>query len=407
MDTNSNAPVTPAPDTRTRRAMCARCKRPVSVCYCAALVTLETRSRIVILQHPREEGMPIGTAHMAHLCLPQSSLHVGLLWDGSDVLRDACSDPERPAVLLYPGADARDILADPPSTPVTLIVVDGTWSQARNLVRDNPELAALPRYAFHAPEPSNYRIRKEPCVEYVSTLEALVHVLGALEGDAERFHALRRPMDAMVDAQIAAQARAPHPRMMRPRPTLSFADRLPRPIVERFDDIVLVFGDANAWPYDAPQHSLGDELVYWVAHRPSTRETFAFVVAPRNPMSPDAERHTGLATPDVLAGGTVPEFLAAFSAFTRPTDVISSWGHHGLRMFKDLGGEIPGPFLDLRGAARMLTNKKNGTLEHYAAATATATTPVRDLPPGRAGRRLGMLIAIVDAWRASAAEDAA
>ncbi len=127
--------------------------------------------------------MPIGTARMAHLCLPQSSLHVGIEWDGSEVLRDACADPERPPILLYPGPGARDILQDPPQAPVTLIVLDGTWSQARTLVRDNPRLAALPRYAFHPPEPSNYRIRREPRVEYVSTIEALMHVLGALEGD--------------------------------------------------------------------------------------------------------------------------------------------------------------------------------------------------------------------------------
>ena len=166
--------------------MCARCERPVSVCYCAALTTIETRSRIVILQHPREQGMPIGTAHMAHLCLPQSSLHVGTRWDESEVLRAACADPQRPPILLYPGPAARDILQEPPSSPVTLIVVDGTWSQARSVVRNNPRLADLPRYAFAAPEPSNYRIRREPSAEYVSTIEALMHVLGAIEGDAKR-----------------------------------------------------------------------------------------------------------------------------------------------------------------------------------------------------------------------------
>ncbi len=390
--------------------MCPRCERPESVCYCHALVSIETRSRIVILQHPREQGMPIGTAHMAQLCLPQASLHVGLAWDDSDVLREACGDPERPPLLLHPGPGARDILREPPAAPVTLIVVDGTWSQAGALVRDNPRLASLPRYAFHAPEPSQYRIRREPRAEYVSTIEALMHVLGALEGAPGRFRPLLRPMNAMVEAQVAAQARAPRPRPRprdgRPRPHLTPRERLQREIVARWDDLVLVFGDANAWPYDTPQHALGDELVHWVAHRPSTRGTFAFVVAPRNPLAPDAPRHTGLAPETLLAGGSPTELFAAFSAFTRPTDVIASWGHHGLRLFKDCGGALPGTFLDLRQAARKLTNAKTGTLERYAAAAAGATDTPRGPPPppGRAGRRLGMLIAILDAWRALAGE---
>ena len=141
------------------RPICPRCRRPVTVCYCDALTTLETKTRVVVLQHPREKDMPIGTARMASLCLPNLQLHVGVKWDGSAALRAATSDPERPAILLYPAEGARDILRDPPPGPVTLIVVDGTWSQARHIVRANPELASLPRYAFDAPEPSPYRIR--------------------------------------------------------------------------------------------------------------------------------------------------------------------------------------------------------------------------------------------------------
>ncbi len=391
-------PANLASDVRMPRAMCSHCERPVSVCYCSALTTLETRTRIVILQHPREKGMPIGTARMAHLCLPQSSLHVGIEWDESAVLRDACADPERPAIVLHPGAQARDILLDPPPGPVTLIVLDGTWSQARTLVRENPRLAALPRYAFNAPAPSNYRIRKEPKVEYVSTLEALMHVLGALERDAERFRALMHPMNAMVEAQLEAQRGAPRPREWRPRKRVSPVERLPVQIRDRYDDLVLVFGDANAWPHGTREREYGQELVYWVAHRPSTGQTLEFVLAPRNPLSPDTPRHTGLPAERLVAGGTLEGLLAAFAAFTHPSDVVTSWGHHGLRLFQDAGGLLPDEYLDLRDAARVFTNAKNGTLESYAAKTVAA--PVIDVPPGRAGARLGMLIGIVDAWRA-------
>ncbi len=381
--------------------MCARCERPVSVCYCAALTTVDTDSRIVILQHPREHGMPIGTAHMASLCLPQASLHVGLTWDESDVLREACGDPERPAVLLYPGPDARDILTEPPPSPVTLVVVDGTWSQARSVVRNNPQLASLPRYAFRAPEPSNYRIRREPCDEYVSTLEAVMHVLGAIEGEPERFRALLQPMNAMVDAQIAAQraaraAQAPL-RMMRPRRRRTPWERLPFEVRERYEDLLLVYGDVNAWPRGTAERKLGNELVHWVACRPSTGETYAHVLAPRRPLAPDIPEHVELPAEVLQAGGAVPDFLAGFAAFTRPTDVLCSWGHDALRAFKDCGGEPPAAYLDFQQAARLLTNTKPGSLERYA--TTLKVKPVDGLAAGRAGRRLGLLMRVLATWR--------
>src|SRR6185295_10074093 len=124
-------------------------------------------------------------------------------------LNELLGDPRFPPILLYPAPGARDILREPPVGPVTLVVVDGTWSQAKTVIRDNPILQGLPRYAFETPEPSQYRIRREPRAEYVSTIEALMYVLGVLEGDPPRFRSLLEPLRAMVDAQLACQAAAP------------------------------------------------------------------------------------------------------------------------------------------------------------------------------------------------------
>ena len=192
------------------RAVCSRCRRAQSVCYCKHLTSIPTRTRIAFLQHTRERGVAIGTARMASLCLPNSELHVGVDWVGSPALARVLGDPERPPALLFPGDDAIDITRDPPIGPITLVVVDGTWRQVKKVVRSNPPLAALPRYAFVPRAPSEYRIRHEPKVTYVSTIEALVHVLGVLEGEPERFEALLTPFRAMVDAQLEYVARAPN-----------------------------------------------------------------------------------------------------------------------------------------------------------------------------------------------------
>jgi DTW domain-containing protein len=164
---------------------------------------IETRSRVVLLQHPRERDMPLGTARMASLCLTNSELHVGNVWHRSSALEHALSDPERPPMLLYPSPDARDVDQDPPPGPITLIVVDGTWSNSGKMVRRDPTLSVLPRLGFRPARPSEYRIRREPRHDYVSTVEALVHVLGVLEGDPARFEPMLAPFRHMIQVQVS------------------------------------------------------------------------------------------------------------------------------------------------------------------------------------------------------------
>lgn len=136
------------PLSKEPRAVCSRCRRPESVCYCRHITAIDTSTRILLLQHPRERDVAIGTARIAHMCLPHSEIHVGVKWSDSSALQCALSDKERPAILLYPGEGAKDIVRDPPRGAVTLIVVDGTWWQTKKIVRENPILASLPRYAF-------------------------------------------------------------------------------------------------------------------------------------------------------------------------------------------------------------------------------------------------------------------
>ncbi len=385
------------------RAMCLRCLRPASACYCAALPTLETRSRVVILQHPRERTTAIGTARMASLCLPQARLHVGVDWTHHGPLAEALASATHPPILLYPGPDAKDILAEPPAGPVTLVVVDGTWSQAKVVVRDNPVLAALPRYAFRAPAPSEYRIRREPSDAYVSTIEALMHVLGALEGDPAKFRALLAPFRAMVDTQLASQARCARGRVRHPRPPRSIRERLPDALFERPDDLVCVVGEANAWPY---REAIGrpDELVHWVAVRPATGEVFEAIAAPTGPLSPTTPFHIGLDETTLYAAAPRAALVAGFAGFVRESDVIASWGRYAPDLFRGAGGALPAAHLDLRAAAQRLTQARIGTLDDYVATLGPEAAP---LARGRAGRRVASLARILAAWRALPAAEAA
>lgn len=377
------------------REVCVACRRPVVVCYCKHVQKQTTKTRVVILQHPRERDVPINTARIASLCLPAAELHVGVEWNG----RLRLDDPERPAALLYPGPGAIDIEEHPPEGPITLVVVDGTWWQAKKLVRANPELAALPRYAFRPPAPSDYRIRREPQADYVSTIEALVHVLGVLEGDAKRFLPMLDPFRAMVDAQIDHIARGKSPRRVADhnrRPKRDPWKELPALLRERGQNLVCVYAEANAWPYDAreqrPWQEGLDEIVHWVACRPLTGETFSAIVAPKGELSPTTPGHVGVPRETILAGMSSAEFHARWRAFARKDDVFCDWGTFATDLFLIGGGPGPAARVDMRRTAKVFAKATVGTMESFAAKLGIPTGP--SLAEGRAGDRLASLSAI-------------
>jgi hypothetical protein len=228
-----------------------------------------------------------------------------------------------------------------------------------------------------------------------------MYVLGALEGQPERFRALLDPLTAMVDSQLACQAAHPRRRPRQPRAPRPPRRPLPDDVMNRLSDLLLLVGEANAWPYEAAGAVIHDELVHVIAHRPATGETFTRIAAPERGLSPTTSFHIGLTEEQLLAGSPRAEVLGELAAFFRPTDIACAWGHYGPSLITDAGGSLPAERIDLRAAAQHFTNRKIGSLDDYAAS-------LGPIPPaagvGRAGLRLAMLTHIVTSWRDQFAE---
>ncbi|MCI3944578.1 hypothetical protein K0038_01595 [Pseudomonas syringae] len=183
------------------RARCKRCLRPAAHCLCALIPQIDSRTRVLILQHPDEVSHALNTARLAALGLVNAQLRVGEVFED---LQTLLNPPGYQARLLFPGEHAEVLnpySAD--SLPLLLVVPDGTWRKARKLLHLNPLLAALPRVSLGAVPESRYRLRKAPGPEALSTLEAIVHSLQALEAPRS-FEALLKPFDALIDGQIQA-----------------------------------------------------------------------------------------------------------------------------------------------------------------------------------------------------------
>lgn len=186
----------------TQRRRCERCARPAAHCLCSLIPSLGSDTRVLILQHPDESRHALNTARLAALGLGNAELQIGEVFPDLPAL---LSRPGYRSCLLFPGPQAHilDAVTLPLAEPLQLVVPDGSWRKARKLLHLNPALAALPRVCLPQGLTSRYRLRKAPGAGALSTIEAIVTALNALEGDG-RFDALLAPFEALIEGQIQA-----------------------------------------------------------------------------------------------------------------------------------------------------------------------------------------------------------
>lgn len=211
-----------------RRVRCERCQRPFSHCLCAHIPFIETRTRVLVLQHPDEARHPLNTARLAVLGLRNSEMWVGEHFP--ELEAQIALYPS--AILLFPKregdvrllGDSRARLEEldrSESAPAScgrrlLIVPDGTWRKARRLVQINPVLEPLSRLSLPEGDPSEYRVRKAREAGAVSTIEAIVRALSLLEPAAD-LQSLLTPFNVMIEQQIKAMGDEVYRRNHSPR----------------------------------------------------------------------------------------------------------------------------------------------------------------------------------------------
>lgn len=298
---------------------CLRCFRPHDLCFCDRIPRVENRTPIWILQHRRERFHPFNTARI----VAQSLLRCRLLVDHNAALAerfDRCELSPR-AGLLYPGNDSTLLSEiDPAELPDQLVILDGTWHHAKTLFREIPKLQTLPRYRLEPPSPGNYRIRREPNAYALSTLEATVAALRAIEPETESLDDLVGAFEKMIDDQLI---RTSTNWRSNSRRTVG-ARNIPRAIIGDLSRIVVAYGERE------PGQRVGERStshskpmpVVWQAKRLVTGETFECVI--QSPSLDDDQFLHYLGLPRSIADSAVSpmEFRNRWQAFVRPSDSV-------------------------------------------------------------------------------------
>lgn len=138
-----NTPPTPpvAPDE------CPRCQKPLPLCVCDGLETINNKIELLVLQHPQEQDKALGTARLAVLQLKRAELKVGLSWPSLSKILGRTVDPQHWAILYLGSVEAATIapdqdivVVDSKGQPIDhqagvlreiegIVLLDGTWSR--------------------------------------------------------------------------------------------------------------------------------------------------------------------------------------------------------------------------------------------------------------------------------------
>jgi len=195
---------------------CTRCRKPAALCICDSVVPVENRVSVLILQHPQEQDRLLGTARLTALHLTDALLKIGLSWPNLAKILGRPADPKQWAVLYLGSAraaeaapgrevvvlDRKGAAADDQSVLRDIegiVLLDGTWSQAKALWWRNAWMLKCRRVILNPARPSRYgRLRREPRRDGLSTIEAAAMLLSRLEGRPEIELALTASFEHML-----------------------------------------------------------------------------------------------------------------------------------------------------------------------------------------------------------------
>ena len=180
-------------------------------CICAAIPSLNLKTKISLVIHTRELKRTTNTGRLALMALPNSEMRVRGEGRTSLDLTDLLSENYR-TLLFYPSDDAVELnqqLVQASDLPIQLIVPDGSWRQASKVHTRHPELKDVTRIKISTPNTARYHLRAENSEAGMATLEAIAHALGIIEGDEVR-HTLMNFFNMKLEATLKGRGRL-HP----------------------------------------------------------------------------------------------------------------------------------------------------------------------------------------------------
>jgi DTW domain-containing protein YfiP len=341
---------------------------------------------VLILQHRRERFHPFNTARIVHQSLERCRL---LVDHTRELARQfAAIALSKHVGLLYPGNEAPLLAELPPSErPDQLVVLDGTWHHAKSLLRDIPDLQTLPRYRLAPTSPGRYRIRREPNEHALSTLEATVAALSALEPETLGLDRLSRAFDQMIDGQI----RRSKSNWRQNRRRRRGASNVPRCLLGELSNIVVAYAEHQRGGSRTHGRSCKNAApIYWVAERLESGETFRCAIESAPIHDDEFLARLRLSAEEFYHAVPLDTFRERWKAFLRPHDRVAVYHPSTARLLNNIEADFV-PWLILK-SINFDPEGGRGTLDQFLRLRGIETQPSSD---SRASERLANAIALI------------
>jgi DTW domain-containing protein YfiP len=226
----TDAPAAGAPPASPAdpNAECPHCRKPPALCVCEGIPRIDNKISLLILQHPQEQDRELGTARLTALHFKDALLKIGLSWPSLTKILGRSTDPQRWAILYLGSVKAEAVLPGREIVVVNkngnaadhqdqalreidgIILLDGTWSQAKALWWRNGWMLKCKRVVLAPKRPSRYgRLRREPRSDGLSTIEAAGMLLARLERKPEIETALNASFERLLARYRETRAGSP------------------------------------------------------------------------------------------------------------------------------------------------------------------------------------------------------
>jgi DTW domain-containing protein YfiP len=218
---------------------CPHCHKPMPLCICDSITPIDNKIELLILQHPQEQDAALATARVAAQHFKKATVKIGLSWPSlAKALGKPVADPQRWAILYLGSAKVSDFETDRDILAIDrkgqaeenqrallkdiqgIVLLDGTWSQAKALWWRNAWMLKCQRVILGPAKPSLYgKLRREPRKDGLSTIEAAGMLLASLERKPEIETTLNEAFERMLakyrETQTVMPELAPKPKPKR------------------------------------------------------------------------------------------------------------------------------------------------------------------------------------------------
>lgn len=154
-------------------------------CICEYIPQLNLETKLALVMHKREYPKPTATAPLALEALTNSKLYIqGQVENPLDLSH--LNQENRRVLLLFPSESARVLnkeFLQEDSRPVTLVVPDGSWRQAKRMPKRINGLSETEHVVLPSGQPTQWGIRNEPQENGLATFEAIARAMGIIESE--------------------------------------------------------------------------------------------------------------------------------------------------------------------------------------------------------------------------------